>query len=123
MEHIIQVNDRIKELFRQHKVFVQGNQQFDQFGGSLNFEDTLFIEPYVELIGTNGRLFSIGASSYANFSPLPVNTVVGRFSSIGSNVSVFPMEHLLDRFSTSPITIFDDKVFSMNHERFGISPF
>jgi len=122
MEHRIQVNYAIKELFRKHKIFVQGNQQFDQFGGELHFEDMLRIEPYVELIGTYGQLFSLGTSSYSNFSALPIDTVIGRFTSIGHGVSAFPMAHALDRFSTSPITVFDDTVYSPSHDRFGIAP-
>jgi len=107
MEHQIQVNDKIRELFRQHKVFVQDNQQFDGFRGGLHFDDELQIEPYTEIIGTNGELWSIGNSTYMNSTYFPVSTRVGRFCSIAPGVRSMPNDHATNRFTSSTISGFD----------------
>jgi len=124
MEHTIQVNQAIKELFKQHKVFVQGDLKFDCFAGSLHFDDHLRIEPHVELALTEGELWSMGTSSYMNASIFPVDTTVGRFCSIADQVGVLPVGHPLDRFSSSPITYIDETRFKGGSDsyRFGFSP-
>ena len=125
MEHRIEVNNAIKELFREHRIFVQDNLKFDRFAGGLHFDDDLRIEPHVELIGTNGELWSMGTSSYMNFGQFPINTTIGRFTSISSDVRVFPSSvHDDERFSTSTIT-FGDKGLSRGnatHDPYGFIP-
>jgi len=124
MEHNLQVNEKIRGLFRQHKVYVQENQEFDIFGGTIHFDDSLRIEPYVELIGTNGELWSMGTSSYMNASQVPVSTVVGRFSSIAKGVRTLPGGHSQDRFTTSPITFLDEHWIKGGTDdfRYGFAP-
>ena len=48
-------------------------------------------------------IFSMGAYSYSR-SALPINTVVGRYCSIGSNVTALRVDHPLDRLTTSTVT-------------------
>ncbi|WP_317618549.1 CatB-related O-acetyltransferase [Macrococcus capreoli] len=60
------------------------------------------IEPYAMFL--IGRYFySMGAFS-STLSELPVNTVVGRYSSIASNVKRMHGNHPMDRFTTSMLT-------------------
>jgi len=110
MIHYVYVNDAVRDLFREHKVFVQDNLKFDQFRGALRFDDDLRIEPHVEMIGTGyARLWSMGTSSYGNGVELPESTQVGRFTCLAGGIKVFPeAEHYLsERFSTSLITVQD----------------
>jgi acetyltransferase-like isoleucine patch superfamily enzyme len=125
MEYNISVTDKIKELFRQHKVYVQEDQQFNIFGGNIHFDDSLCIEPYVEMIATSGDLWSMGTSSYMNYSQFPANTVVGRFCSIGNRVGAMPQGHSFDRFTSSPITSIDETIrkYGTVGHRYGFSPF
>jgi len=108
MKHVIQINDRIKELFRKHKIFVQDDLQYNIFSGTVIFDETLRIEPYVELIITGGILWSMGTSSYGMSLQLPVNTQVGRFCCLARDIKAFPKsDHHGERFSMSPITVQD----------------
>ena len=108
MIYYVQVNDAVRDVFRQHKVFVQDDQQFEYFVGTLRFDDSLRIEPYVEMIATNGLLWSLGTSSYGTGAVLPESTQVGRFCCLAGGLKSFPpSDHYGERFSTSPITIQD----------------
>jgi len=125
MEHRIQVNNAIRELFLEHRIFVQDNLKFDRFTGSLHFADNLQIEPHVELIGTNGELWSMGTSSYTNFGQFPVNTKIGRFTSISQNIKTFRTGISdSERFSISPITFADKGTNRGNatHDVYGFIP-
>lgn len=55
------------------------------------------------------QLWSIGAFSYSH-SSLATTVSVGRYCSIGSNVTLMGAEHPLNRFTTSSIT-YDDGIF------------
>jgi len=124
MEHTIQVNNRIKELFRIHKVFVQDDQEFNFFSGDLHFDDSLRIEPYTEFIATNGYLCSMGTSSTAGFNVFPANTQIGRFCSIAPHIQIFPpSNHITSRFTTSAISDFGkDTVRDSSGKRYGNIP-
>ena len=65
------------------------------------------IEPYTTF-GRGQNFFSMGAFSYS-WSQLPVNTVVGRYTSIGSRVSQMGHNHPLNRFTTSSVS-FDGRI-------------
>ena len=110
MEHTIQVNNAIKELFRKHKVFVQTNQEFDIFSGDIHFDDSLQIEPYTEFIATGGYLCSMGTSSDSGYNVFPANTKIGRYTSLAPIIKVFPIsDHPLNRFTTALISSFDER--------------
>lgn len=59
-------------------------------------------------------LWSMGAYSYS-FSELARNTIVGRYCSIGKNVTIMGFQHPLDRFTTSTIT-YSNSEFSTNNK-------
>ncbi|WP_309296923.1 CatB-related O-acetyltransferase [Levilactobacillus humaensis] len=72
---------------------------------------SLQIEPYSLFLF--GRHFcSMGAFSSTN-SNLPINTVIGRYSSIASNVTRMQGSHPTTRFTTSMLT-YDDRVTAFN---------
>ncbi|RPF56710.1 CatB-related O-acetyltransferase [Abyssicoccus albus] len=64
--------------------------------------DHAIIEPYTTFGGTN-YFFTMGAFSYTR-SLLPLNTIVGRYTSIAHSVSRMGINHPIDRFSSSSIT-------------------
>ncbi len=69
---------------------------------SLQYLSDVLIEPYTCYI--NGRvLFSMGSHSFSR-SPLPLNTRVGRYCSIGARVSVMGPDHPKSRFTSASIT-------------------
>lgn len=69
------------------------------------------IEPYTMFL--NGRHFYSMGSFSSTLSELPVNTVVGRYTSIASNVKRMHGNHPMDRFTTSMVT-YDDKTTAFN---------
>lgn len=71
-------------------------------GESLQVPLTFQAEAY-SIFLTGHQLFSMGAFSSAN-SALPVNSIVGRYTSIAHNVSRMQGSHPLDRFTTSMLT-------------------
>ncbi|WP_164993413.1 CatB-related O-acetyltransferase [Macrococcus sp. DPC7161] len=84
------------------------------------------IEPYTMFL--NGRFFYTMGSFSSTLSELPVNTVVGRYSSIASNVKRMHGNHPLDRFTTAMITYNQhDSAFSeyaKDHQmQFNTTPF
>jgi acetyltransferase-like isoleucine patch superfamily enzyme len=100
----VPVSTNLKNLFSSHRIHVQLNGKYDLWGGEISFEETLHIEQNSALVGTNGRLMNIGMYSYVQ-SPLPYDTEIGRFSSLGRNVFVKSLDYPpLERFSTSPFT-------------------
>lgn len=73
--------------------------------------NTVEIEPFSIFVrGTH--LHTMGAFSYSR-SNLPVDTIVGRYSSIAPGVTRMGPNHPLDRFSTSQIT-YETKNISLN---------
>jgi acetyltransferase-like isoleucine patch superfamily enzyme len=60
------------------------------------------IEPYTRF-GAGNTLFTCGAFSYTR-SALPTGVVVGRYCSLGANLSILGRDHPLERFSSSPFT-------------------
>lgn len=65
------------------------------------------IEPFTTF-GRGTHFFSMGAFSYS-WSQLPVNTIVGRYSSIGNRVRQIGHNHPFSRFTTSSVS-FDSHV-------------
>lgn len=61
----------------------------------------LALEPYASIYRKNIGLYSIGAFSYSN-GPLSYGITIGRYCSIGKNLSFFGADHFSDWISTSP---------------------
>lgn len=79
----------------------------------VRLHDDIHIENNVTFY--KGRfLWSMGAFSYSA-SELARNTVVGRYCSIGANVSIMGYQHPLDRFTTSTVT-YSNAEFSSNNK-------
>lgn len=81
------VDAPLKELFSQHNTHVQWDKNFNLWTGRIFYHDTIEIEPYTLQAGTSGHLYTIGSFSYIQ-STLPVDTKIGRYSSITDNVTV-----------------------------------
>lgn len=94
------------EDFTSHSVFftLNGASRFkDQ--DTLNFNKHIKIEPYCAFL--SGRnLWSMGSFSYS-WSSLPINSKVGRYCSISSNVTVIGTRHPYEWLTTSSAT-YDD---------------
>ncbi len=71
-------------------------------GDVIYVADHAVIEPNTVFGGTN-FFFSMGAFSYTR-SLLPLNTIVGRYTSIANDVRRTGFSHPTDRFTTSPLT-------------------
>lgn len=107
MIHRITVSDELLAYLNEHRVYftpfgnckVQGRfRPTDQ----LVFPSNGRIEPYSNYI--NGSfLFSMGSFSFTR-SVFPINTVIGRYCSIGARVSVMGVDHPISRFTTANIT-------------------
>jgi len=79
--------------------------------GTIPWQYSAVIEPYsMFLVG--GYFYSIGSFTSVN-SLLPVNTIIGRYSSIASNVKRMQGNHPITRFTTSMLT-YDTKVSAIN---------
>lgn len=100
----------VEALFRQQHVYTRFNSRESRFvigSDHLRFGNDVSIEPYTTF-GRGQTFFSMGAFSYS-WSPLPVNTLVGRYTSIGSRVRQMGHNHPLERFTTSSIS-FDNHI-------------
>lgn len=96
------VSSYLKELFAQGEAYVQWDKKFDRWGGEISYSTGVRIEPHTLQANTSGNLYAIGAFSYIQ-STLPVDTVIGRYSSIAWNVSIMGEGHPVENFSTSPV--------------------
>lgn len=103
----IVVSDVLLNRLNEHRVYFStlgGDKVQGRFraGEALHYLDDVSIEPYSCYI--NGSfLFSIGAFSFSR-SPLPLNTTVGRYCSIGARVSVMGPDHPKSRFTSASVT-------------------
>lgn len=84
-----------------------GKQRF-QKNQIFEMADDAKIEPYTMFFRGN-ILYSMGAFSSSN-SQLPVNSIVGRYTSIAHNVIRTGGNHPTNRFSTSMVTYFTNNV-------------
>lgn len=66
------------------------------------FPDSGLVEKYSNF-SVGSFMFTMGALSYSR-SQLPVNTIVGRYSSIASNVTRMGVNHPIDRFTATNLT-------------------
>lgn len=101
------VTDALLKFFNDNRVYfstIGADKVAGRFreGESLLFLEDLKIEPYACYI--NGSfLFNMGAFSFSR-SPLPLNTKVGRYCSIGARVSVMGPDHPKSRFTSASVT-------------------
>lgn len=103
----LETNDKlIKLLNEQHVSFAYGKSDYKRIevSGKVNFHKDINIEPYVTFLNTN--LITIGTGSYVT-SPLPINTKIGRYSSLARGVAAMGSAHPMDRFTTSLISYYD----------------
>ncbi|MCU7554453.1 CatB-related O-acetyltransferase [Alteromonas sp. ASW11-19] len=103
----IQVTDALLTELNEKRVYFSPKGD-DKVAGrfrpaeSLQYLSDVRIEPYTCYI--NGRLlFSMGSHSFSR-SPLPLNTKVGRYCSIGARVNVMGPDHPKSRFTSASIT-------------------
>lgn len=99
------------QLFRDKKIytlFTSANARFRPNKVSIEIGLNAAIEPYA-LFGSGTRFYTMGSFSYTR-SILPMNTIVGRYSSIATNVSRIEASHPLDRFTTSNLTYVENNI-------------
>ena len=97
-----EVDSFLKKLFEGGGAYVQWNKKFDYWTGKISYNEDTRIESHTLQAGTSGNLYQIGAFSYIT-STLPVDTKIGRYSSIASNVTLIGEGHPVQFFSTSPV--------------------
>lgn len=98
-------NEKIEQLFQNKKIytlFTSSESRFKLGRAFIEVSENAVIEPY-SLFGGGNKFYTMGSFSYTR-SPLPVNTIVGRYCSIAPNVTRMEAGHPLDRFTTSNIT-------------------
>ncbi|MCT4487092.1 CatB-related O-acetyltransferase [Levilactobacillus parabrevis] len=95
----------LDRLLTQRRIYTQPRRTAQPripFGRMICVPTRLRAEAY-SIFLTGWHFFSMGAFSSAN-SALPVNTIVGRYSSIASNVNRMQGSHPTKRFTTSMLT-------------------
>lgn len=109
----IKSNKALTELFKDKKVYTRARMEGTRFkeGDNLIVGEYVVIEPYTLFLKGN-HFHTMGAFS-STVSNLPVNTVIGRYSSIANNVSRTFGNHPTDRFTTSMLT-YDATVIPFN---------
>lgn len=101
---VIQVTPAVAAMLRERHILshLKSEQVRFSLGTFLEVSRNVVIEPFATFPVGN-RLYPMGAFSYSR-SELPVNTIVGRYSSIATGVSRMGANHPMDRFSTSIVT-------------------
>lgn len=101
---LVPFSSRIAQLLEQRQIFTQLRSPRVRFssGDVLTVSQNTAIEPFATF-PVGDRFYPMGAFSYSR-SLLPVNTIVGRYSSIATGVNRMGANHPLHRFSTSIIT-------------------
>lgn len=119
----IRVTARLLDFFRSQRVHFSNRHTWVRIGegSNLTVPKALYLEPNVAFIAGQS-LSSVGAFSYSN-SELPLDLRVGRYCSIGEQVTFGGATHPLNEVTTSPITY--DYKFSMVEDAFadrGVPP-
>ncbi|WP_211089204.1 MULTISPECIES: CatB-related O-acetyltransferase [Lactobacillaceae] len=111
---LLTFNQDFADLLTQHHIYTTARKRATHrisLNSLVRVPLKLQIEPYsMFLVGQ--QLFSMGAFSSSN-SVLPVNSIVGRYSSIATKVSRMQGSHPTDRFTTSMLT-YDTRVSAFN---------
>ncbi|MFC6259976.1 CatB-related O-acetyltransferase [Levilactobacillus fujinensis] len=111
---LLTFNKNFDDLLTARHIYTLARKKADNripFGSLVRAPLNLQMEAYsMFLVGH--QFFSMGAFSSSN-SSLPVNSIVGRYSSIASNVSRMQGSHPTNRFTTSMLT-YDSRVSAFN---------
>ncbi|RDV26579.1 antibiotic acetyltransferase [Alteromonas aestuariivivens] len=93
----------LEHEFKNKRIFFsqKGRARFID-GQRISFYSDSIAEPYTGYF-EGSKLYTMGSFSYS-WSELPEHTVVGRYCSIASGVSVMGEKHPIERFSSSAIT-------------------
>ncbi|MFC6274962.1 CatB-related O-acetyltransferase [Levilactobacillus tangyuanensis] len=104
--HVFDYTDIAEKVFKEHDIFLTArHHQTNRYPGrfqQVRVSNTFCTEPYTMYL-TGHHFFSMGAFSLAA-SNLPLDTLVGRYSSIASSVHRFPLSHPTTRYTTSMLT-------------------
>lgn len=119
-KEIYTFDEKMESFFDKNRIYTlprKKNLSRIRYGDKFIVHKNAVIEPYTLFLRGN-YFYSMGAFSSSN-SALPINSVVGRYCSIASNVGRMQGNHPMDRFTTSMIT-YDSKVsaFVDYHEDF-----
>ena len=101
----IDVDESLLNLFRKKRINTLLSSQNCRFKLNKDFievSENAVIEPYTTF-ATGNRFYTMGSFSYSR-SNLPTNTIVGRYTSIATNVTRLQESHPMNRFTTSNIT-------------------
>lgn len=96
----------VEAIFKKHKIYMSPSQKYDRvINKEINISRKFSSEPYCSY--NNGfSVVSLGSFSYFN-SVVPANDLnmsVGRYCSIGDNLSILGINHPIDRFTTSSVS-------------------
>ncbi|MEO1770547.1 CatB-related O-acetyltransferase [Candidatus Enterococcus ferrettii] len=109
--HRMIFSEELDRLLIEQNIFTKLTTRENRFvigRDTIFFSSDVKIEPYTTFAyGTH--LFSMGAFSYSR-SNLPVDTIIGRYSSIAPGVKRMGPNHPLDRFTTSFVTYEDHNI-------------
>lgn len=96
-------NKQMIEFLNEHHIYTMNDKAIQNIGNpKLIVSNHAVIEPYTAFLLRN-TFHSMGAFS-SSFSSLPINTVVGRYSSLAHNIQRLGGNHPTDRFTTSMLT-------------------
>ncbi|QEA57587.1 hypothetical protein FGL75_06780 [Weissella hellenica] len=97
-------NEHVDGVLKNNKIYSYLKHSFSRYknGDKLYIGRNAVIEQYATFEGGN-NLFTMGAFSYSR-SNLPVNTIVGRYSSIAPGVTRMGTSHPINRFTTSNLS-------------------
>lgn len=101
---VVRMSARVADWLKTVPLFLEHPNQIDgkwQDGRPLMVWHSIFVEPYATFEGHH--FWNSGAFSYSR-SPLPGDTVVGRYCSIAHAVQVMGIGHPTDRISTHVFT-------------------
>ncbi|WP_367294786.1 CatB-related O-acetyltransferase [Levilactobacillus yonginensis] len=107
---VLPFQTEVAECLHQSHVYTRFNsadQRFSLDVDRIRVGQNVAIEPFTTF-GSGNHFFTMGAFSYS-WSQLPVNTLVGRYTSIGSRVRQMGHNHPLQRFTTSSVS-FDSHI-------------
>lgn len=100
------VNQSLRDMFNEKHIYTRiikdGSHRL-RYDSLIEVPLNAQIEPYTLFLGGR-RFFSMGAFSLTGNNDLPLNTVVGRYSSIASGVRRMQGSHPIDRFTSSTLT-------------------
>lgn len=96
------------DFFNEHHIYTMNNKSKQHIGNTrFLVSEFAVIEPYSAFLVGN-FFHSMGAFSSSFSNTLPINTVVGRYCSLASNIRRFGANHPTDRFTTSLLTYSQD---------------